>query len=91
MTLACVILHNICIDRGDLTPRVLDLSYDSTTSKRRDKAAIGKLLDLTDARQKNSSSEEVKLLVSEKQLRTTFGMKRNKQYHDKIIKIHILF
>ena len=51
------------MDRGDLTPRVFDLSYDSTTNKRRDKAAIGKLLDLTDARQKKSSSEEVKLLV----------------------------
>ena len=48
MALACV----ICIDRGDLIPRVLNLSYHSTASKRRDKGTIWELLDLTDVRQK---------------------------------------
>ena len=53
MAFACVVLHNICIDREDLIPRVFDLSYDSTANKRRDRKTIRELLNLTDARQKH--------------------------------------
>ena len=34
MALACAVLHNICMDRGDLIPRVFDLKYDSPANKR---------------------------------------------------------
>ena len=53
MALACVILHNICIDTGDVIPRMFDLSYDSPTNKRQDREIIRRLLDLNDVRQKN--------------------------------------
>ena len=49
MALACVVLHNICIERGNLLSY---LSYDFPDNKRRDREAIRDLLDLTDARQK---------------------------------------
>ena len=55
MALACVILQNIFIDRGDLIPRVFDLSYDSTANKCRNRETIRELLDLADVGQKNSS------------------------------------
>ena len=32
--LACVILHNICIERGDLVPRKFDLTLDHASNKR---------------------------------------------------------
>ena len=59
MPLASVVLHNICIDRRNLILRVFDRSYDSTANKSRQSEAIWELFDLTDARQKISSSEEV--------------------------------
>ena len=34
MTLACVVLHNVCIDRGDTAPRQWDLSKDPASNKR---------------------------------------------------------
>ena len=52
MALACVVLHNICIDRGDLIPRVFDLFCDSTANNRRERETIWELLYLTDTRLK---------------------------------------
>lgn len=43
--LACIILHNSCIDRGDLIPGVFDISYDSTANKLRDRETIWELLN----------------------------------------------
>ena len=34
-TLACIVLHNICMDRGDTSLRQRDLSKDPQTNKRR--------------------------------------------------------
>ena len=36
MGLACVILHIICSDKGDLVPRKFDLTYDIASNKRRE-------------------------------------------------------
>ena len=35
MGLACVVLHNLSIDKEDIIPRKFDLSYDHVTNKRK--------------------------------------------------------
>ena len=50
MGLTCVILHNICIDKGDLVPRKIDLTYDVAWNKRRESNQLGDLLDITDSK-----------------------------------------
>ena len=35
--LACIVLHNVCIDRGDAISRKLDLTIDPDTAARRDR------------------------------------------------------
>ena len=39
-TLACTVLHSICLDCGDTLPSKLDLSTDSVTGQRRDRKTI---------------------------------------------------
>ena len=34
MALACMVLHNICIDREDLIPKAFDLRYESADNNR---------------------------------------------------------
>ena len=36
MGLACVILHNIYIDKGDLAPKNFNLTYDIASNKHRE-------------------------------------------------------
>ena len=43
-TLACMVLHNICLDNGDTIPKKLDLTTDPATSQRRDRSTICDLL-----------------------------------------------
>ena len=50
MGFTCVILHNICIDKGDLVPRKIDLTYDVAWNKRRESNQLGDLLDITDSK-----------------------------------------
>ena len=49
MGFTCVILHNICIDKGDLFPRKFDLTYDMTSNKPSESTELRDLLDLTDS------------------------------------------
>ena len=51
--LACVVLHNLCIDKEDILPRKFDLSYDHATNKCRDRAELRDILNLTNSRLKN--------------------------------------
>ena len=44
--LACMVLHNICIDRGDTLPRKLDVTIDPTTNQRRSRAKVRELLQM---------------------------------------------
>lgn len=46
MTLACMVLHNICIDRGDTMCKQLGLTLDPLTNERRDRDTIRKLLKM---------------------------------------------
>ena len=46
-TLAWMVLHNICIDRGDTLSKQLDLTLDPVTNPRRDRNQVGELLQMT--------------------------------------------
>ena len=51
--LACFVQHNLCIDKEDIIPRKIDLSDDDVTNKRRDRAELRDMLNLTNLRLKN--------------------------------------
>ena len=51
--LACAVLHNLCIDKEHTIPRKFDLSCDYVTNKRRDRAELRDMLNLTSSRLKN--------------------------------------
>ena len=53
MGLACVVLHNLCIDKEDVIPRRFDLPYDHINNKRRDREELRDMLSLIDTRLKN--------------------------------------
>ena len=42
--LACMVLHNVCLDQGDTIPAKLDLSIDPDTRQVRDRAGLRELL-----------------------------------------------
>ena len=44
--LACVVLHNICLEKGDTITREIDLAIDPKTGNRRDRATIRELLQM---------------------------------------------
>lgn len=44
--LACVVLHNICLEKGDTITREMDLAIDPKTGNRRDRATIRELLQM---------------------------------------------
>ena len=46
-TLACMILHNICIQQGDSLSKKLDLSFNPDTLEKRNRDEIKELLQMT--------------------------------------------
>ena len=50
ITLACVVLHNICIIQGDSIYRKLDLSFTSQDQKKRNSEEIRKILQMRKCR-----------------------------------------
>lgn len=55
-TLACIILHNICIERGDTISKKLDLSIDPATNGRRNRDVIRRQLDMTNCQRVRDNS-----------------------------------
>ena len=49
MALACVVLHNICIEKHDTVPRTFNLTLDPSSQKMRRQEDIRDILDMTDA------------------------------------------
>lgn len=45
-SLACIVLHNVCLDRGDTISKKLDLTRDPSTGELRDRATIRRLLQM---------------------------------------------
>lgn len=48
ITLACMVLHNICISKGDILPRTLDVTIDPNTNQRRESSEIRGILHMMD-------------------------------------------
>ena len=46
-TLACIVLHNTCIEQGETLCRQLDATVDPATNKRRPRDVIRRLLNMT--------------------------------------------
>ena len=46
ITLACVVLHSVCIAKGDVTLRQWDMRYDPATNKRRSIEEVQWLLQM---------------------------------------------
>lgn len=44
--LACVVLHNICIERGETLSSQLDISVDPATQQRRDREKVREMLEM---------------------------------------------
>ena len=51
--LACVVLHNLCIERGDLVPRKFDLTSNHASNKRLCSEEVRDALALRSTNQKN--------------------------------------
>ena len=56
VTLACIVLHNICIDQGDTMSKTLDPTMDLQTSCRRERRVIRKLLKMRNCQRVRDNS-----------------------------------
>ena len=56
-TLACMVLHNICIERGETISKKLNLTVDPITNQRRDRQQIQELLQMTSCGKIRDSSQ----------------------------------
>ena len=61
-TLACIVLHNICIDFGENIPRNLDLTLNPATQQRRPRDVIRNLLHMTRSRPTRTSTKSATLI-----------------------------
>ena len=59
-TLACVVLHNTCINRGDSISKKLDLTVDPNSQEKRPREEIRKLLQMWDCSNARDTSTEAK-------------------------------
>ena len=57
-----MVLHNICIDRGETLSRKLDLTLDPVTSQRRDRNRIRELMQMTSCEKIRDSSKQVNVI-----------------------------
>lgn len=56
-TLACIVLHNICLEHGDTIPTKLDdLTIDPLTNQKRNRNAIRALLNMSNCKPVKDSS-----------------------------------
>ena len=58
MTLACVVLHNICISRQDNIPATLDITVDPETNRKRISQEIQDILHMTKPKRVNDSDAQ---------------------------------
>ena len=61
-TLACMVLHDICIDNGDTISSKLNLTVDPSTIERRDSAQIRELLMMTSCEKIRDSSHQASII-----------------------------
>ena len=58
MTLACVVLHNLCIERGDVTLRHWDMSLDPIQNERQPSEIVRETLHMANSPQIPSTSKQ---------------------------------
>ena len=69
ITLCCIVLHNICIDRNDILSRKLDLTNDPVTGQRRNRDKIRQLLHMgfsSPSRETGKAAESVRSSLTDK-------------------------
>ena len=67
--LACIVLHNICIECNDQMPAGSDLTVDHATNKRRDREKVRRLLKMRECRRiqdTNKKAEEIRSALTKK-------------------------
>lgn len=67
--LACIVLHNICIDKGETLSKKLDLTLDPLTNERRDWATIRNQLQMracNKIKNTNAQAERIRDTLCEK-------------------------
>ncbi len=69
--LACVVLHNVCIEKGDTISSKLDLTNDPVTQQRRDPEVVRRLLDMRACK----STKDTKCSPAAKNLRNILANK----------------
>ena len=77
LTLACVVLHNVCLEMGDTIPRKLDLSIDPSAKETRDRNQIKEILHLGISKRTFEMGKEVGLTKSETVSPKSFGRQKN--------------
>lgn len=58
ITLACVVLHNVCIERKDTLSNQLDLTVDPATNDRRDREVIRRILNMRSCKRVPDNSRQ---------------------------------
>ena len=76
MGLACVVLHNICIEKDDFIPRKLDWTFDDIKNKRRDSDDVRDILDLINTSSKNYLQGKADAISMKDALRLEFCKER---------------
>ena len=78
MSLAYVVLRNICIKKDDLIPRKLDLTFDDVTNKRRISDDVRYLLDLIKTGLKNHLLAKVEVIKVRDAVKVEFWKEKRK-------------
>ena len=58
--LASIVLHNICIEMGDIIPRNIDLTIDPSSNKRRPRNELTEVIQMTDINQRYFGTNSAK-------------------------------
>ena len=60
--LACIVLHNICIEKGDSISRKLDLSYDKNDNTRKSPEELRRILKIVSSKSYLDTSKGATIL-----------------------------
>ena len=61
-TLACMVLHNVCVERGDTITKKQDLTLDPLTNEKRPKVEIRELLKTRSCKKVKDTSAQGKIV-----------------------------
>ena len=79
ITLACVVLHNVCIAKGDVTLRQWDMRYDPATNKRRSTEEVQRLFQMRSCQRIRDPN--LKAVMIREALKTNFTERNRSKLH----------